>query len=142
MDECGYLRAIAFIGEDAFRGTEFLNNYNAVNSSDFVVIGDVLVAYVGDPTVTSINIDVAGVATIAPGAFVGLESLESINLGAGVKQIHEGAFYKCANLATVTGGEGLEFVASDAFDQTKYITTSPADDPATLDVDESQYLRI
>ena len=134
--------AVAFIGEDAFRGTEFLNNYNAVNSSDFVVIGDVLVAYVGDPTVTSINIDVAGVATIAPGAFVGLESLESINLGAGVKQIHEGAFYKCANLATVTGGAGLEFVASDAFDQTKYITTSPADDPATLDVDESQYLRL
>ena len=132
---------VTYIGESAFRGTEFINTYNEVYHADFAIIGSVLVQYVGDPTATSINVDYAGVTTIAPSAFSGLTALESVNIGDGIKYIYEEAFYKSANLTIVTGGNGLEFVAADAFDQTAYVATRPTDDVATP-VDESQYLRL
>ena len=137
---------VTYIGENAFRGTEFINNYKTETDNDFAVIGSVLVKYVGDTSATSINVDtasalLAGVDTIAPGAFSELTALETVTIGDGIKYIYDKAFYKDKALATVLGGGGLEYVASDAFDQTEYVSTRPVNDPATL-TDESTFLRI
>lgn len=137
---------VTYIGESAFRGTEFINGYKTATGNDFAVLGSVLVKYVGDTAVTEINVDTAsalltGVDTIAPGAFSKLTALETVTIGDGIKFIYEKAFYKDTALATVLGGGGLEYVASDAFDQTAYISTRPVDDPATP-ADESTFLRI
>ena len=137
---------VTYIGESAFRGTEFINGYKTATGNDFAVLGSVLVKYVGDTAVTEINVDtasalLAGVDTIAPGAFSELTALETVTIGDGIKFIYEKAFYKDTALATVLGGGGLEYVASDAFDQTAYISTRPVDDPATP-ADESTFLRI
>lgn len=133
--------AVNYIGESAFRGTEFINSYRQTYGKDYAVIGTVLAQYVGDVNATTLMVDVEGVTTIAPSAFSGLSALESVTIGDNVKYIYEKAFYKNTNLITVNGGDGLEFVAADAFDQTAYVTSRPADDTSTP-VDESQYLRI
>ncbi|MBR2485083.1 MAG: leucine-rich repeat protein, partial [Clostridia bacterium] len=137
---------VTYIGENAFRGTEFINGYKTATGNDFAVIGSVLVKYVGDTTVTEINVDTANallenVDTIAPGAFSELTALETVTIGDGIKYIYDKAFYKDTALATVLGGGGLEYVASDAFDQTAYVSTRPVDDVATP-TDESTFLRI
>ena len=137
---------VTYIGENAFRGTEFINGYKTATGNDFAVIGSVLVKYVGDTNATSINVDTASallenVDTIAPGAFSELTALETVTIGDGIKYIYDKAFYKDTALATVLGGGGLEYVASDAFDQTAYVSTPPVNDPATT-TDESTFLRI
>ena len=50
---------VTYIGENAFRGTEFINGYKTATGNDFAVIGSVLVKYVGDTAVTEINVDTA-----------------------------------------------------------------------------------
>ena len=129
---------ISYVGEDAFRGTEYINSYAEVNGVDFAVLGNVLVEYVGDNTEKEINIDTMSVLlsevdTIAPGAFSGLLALEKVTIGDGIEQIYDRAFYGNSSLISVEGGAGLAYVASDAFDGTKYIETVPAN---------GEYLRI
>ena len=121
---------ISYIGEDAFRGTEYINSYAERNGVDFATLGRVLVKYVGDTTETEINIDTMSVLlseidTIAPGAFSGLTSLEKVIVGDGILQIYDKAFYGDSNLLEVEGGADLTYVAADAFDGTKYISTQP-----------------
>ena len=130
---------VTYVGEDAFRGTEYINSYADREGRDFAVLGNVLVKYVGDINETEINIDTMSVPylsevdTIAPGAFSGLMALESVTIGSGIEQIFDRAFYGDSNLLTVNGGADLSFVAADAFDGTKYISTVPAN---------GEYLRI
>ncbi len=128
---------VTYIGEDAFRGTEYINSYAENNGVDFATLGKVLVKYVGDKDETEINIDTMSVLlsevdTIAPGAFSGLLALEKVVIGDGIEQINDRAFYGNSNLKEVVGGQGLVFVASDAFDGTKYIT----------ETGENEYLKL
>ena len=138
--------SLTYIGEDAFRGTEYINSYAERTGHDFATLGKVLVKYVGDQDVREIDINtmtalLGEVDTIAPGAFSGLTTLETVNIGDGIAYIYDKAFYKNGNLVNVNGGAGLVFVAADAFNQTAYISTQPQDKAATT-IDESQYLRI
>ncbi len=137
---------INYVGESAFRGTELINSYKETHGTDFAVLGNVLVEYVGDKNVTSVDIDttnplLANVDTIAPGAFVELAALESVTIGDGIRYVYDRAFSRCSVLVAVSGGADLEYVASNAFDNTPYINARPTDNEETS-VDESQYLRI
>lgn len=132
------------IGKDAFVSTEWLNTYaERHDGSQFVTLGTVLIGYVGDSSVTTLDISsLSGITVIAPYAFQKLSDLETIVLGDEVKTIGEYAFYNDKKLATVSGGDNLEYIASSAFETTAFFSTTPADDPDTADVDESTYLRI
>ena len=138
--------ALTYVGEDAFRGTEYINSYAERTGNNFATLGKVLVKYVGDSDVEVIDIDtmsylLGSVDTIAPGAFSGLANLKTVKIGEGIAYIYDKAFYKNENLVNVNGGAGLVFVAADAFGQTAFITTQPQDKTETA-IDESQYLRI
>ena len=129
---------VNYVGEDAFRGTEYINSYAERNGVDFAVLGNVLVKYVGDTDVREINIDTMSVLlsevdTIAPGAFSGLLALEKVIIGDGIEQIYNRAFYGNTNLLTIEGGAGIVYVAADAFEGTKYIDSVP---------ENGEYLRL
>ncbi len=136
---------ITYVGEDAFVSTSWLNEH----SDDFVVVGNVLVKYnsvVGEDGTVNIDTDSAllqNVKSIAPAAFKGITALESIVLGSGIERVEDYAFYNCINLESVTVGEdsALNYVGSAAFNNTKYISTAPADNASTP-IDETKFLQI
>ncbi len=95
----------------------FLNNSRYVPSvisseNDFLICGDVLLAYRG----IAPSFDVPyGVRLIAAGAFAGHEEIEAVNLPDTCQIICEGAFEGCSSLALVNVGEELSIVRDRAF---------------------------
>ncbi len=95
----------------------FLNNSayvpSAVSSdNDFLICGDVLLAYRGIAS----SFDVPwGVRLIAAEAFAGHEEIENVNLPDTLEIICEGAFEGCSSLSSIYTGEGLTVVRDRAF---------------------------
>lgn len=136
---------ITSIGKDAFVSTEWYNYYAQNNGTEFVSLGTVLIGYVGDQTVTELDLsgsEFDNLTVIAPYAFYKLSNLEKITIGDSFKEIGSCAFFQSTNLKTIEGGANLEYIAADALKETAFINSKPADDPETSDVDESTYLRI
>lgn len=133
------------IGKDAFVSTEWLNTYAEKKGTEFVSLGTVLIGYVGDTSITTIDLSSGtfdSLTVIAPYALQKLSNLETVIIGDSFKTIGDYAFYRNEKLATVSGGANLEYISSTAFNLTAFIETVPVDDEATADVDESTYLRI
>lgn len=133
------------IGKDAFVSTEWLNTYAEKKGTEYVSLGTVLIGYVGDSSVATMDLSTSefdNLTVIAPYAFQGLANLESVVIGDSFKEIGEYAFNRATKLESVSGGSNLEYIAATAFEGTKFITNAPADDASTTDVDESTYLRI
>ncbi len=95
----------------------FLNNSAYVASgisseNDFLICGDVLLAYRG----AAISFDIPwGVRLVAAGAFAGHEEIQSVTFPDTLEIICEGAFEGCSSLAEITVGEGLSTVRDRAF---------------------------
>lgn len=100
-----------FIGCGAFEGTAYMTNLTA-DKDGFVIVGKVLVKYIGDST--SVRIP-KGIKMISD-AFKGNETIVDIATGDSVKTIGLDAFYKCSNLKTVIIGKNVSSIDSSAFD--------------------------
>lgn len=96
------------IGEDAFAGTPWYNNYNG----DFVMIDDILVKYKGNSDVVYLP---DGVNVIAEGAFRGNTDVKKVIIPDGVSAISRNAFYDCTGLTSVDLPVGLTSIDYKAF---------------------------
>lgn len=85
---------LSYIGDKAFNGTVYLNDLSS-NNSDFVIINNILVSYVGEAKEVVIP---DNVIAIAGGAFAGNCNVEKIVLGENTSLICNGAFDFCSNL--------------------------------------------
>lgn len=98
LSDCSNLYVViapkmSYMEMGALDGTEWLNR----QTSDVVKLGDVLVLYQGEAN----KICIEQVRSIAPMAFAGNKTLESITLNYGLSNIGEGAFLGCENLSSV-----------------------------------------
>ena len=106
---------------DAFEGTPWKANL----PSDFVVVGNKLLAYVGNggdvviPSAVGDNT----ILEISANVFKGNTTITSISFGVGsyLNTIPAGAFEGCVNLEKVTFPEDIEYVGKDAFKGTKWL---------------------
>lgn len=139
---------VSYVGENAFAHSEWLADFESAydtspgTATPFVSLGSVLIKFVGDPEVTSIDISQTAFKSIAPQAFRGLPALTNVTLGDKIENVYSRAFYNCLELQIVDAGSALRYVESDALENTKYLNTRPQDDPATETVDESTFLRL
>ncbi len=71
-------------------------------------------AFIGNNTLQEINLG-AGTETIAEKAFFNCKTLKSVSFGPAVKSIDDHAFYGCAALTKVVLPEGLQKIGESAF---------------------------
>ncbi len=105
----------------AFEGTP----WKASLTSDFIVVGNKLLAYVGmggDVVIPS-GVDGNSILEISPNAFQGNTSITSISFGAGsyLNRIPAYAFAGCVNLEKVILPTSIEYVGVNAFEGTKWL---------------------
>lgn len=96
------------IGEDAFEGTAWYDNYNG----DFVIIDDFLIKYKGKSSVISIP---DNVKKIAKGAFKDNDYIVKAVLPDTVTELDDDVFYGCTKLKTVVLSENLLSIGYKAF---------------------------
>ena len=105
----------------AFEGTAWKANL----TTDFIVVGTKLLAYVGNggDVVIPSGVDGNSILEMSPTVFQGNESITSISFGLGsyLSSIPANAFNGCVNLEKVTFPEGIEYVGQDAFKGTKWL---------------------
>lgn len=89
--------------------TEYISRDGVVYSAD----GKTLILYPAGLTAESFTVP-AEVETIAAGAFVVNQSLQSVDLG-NVLEVGDSAFYGCSALASVTFSDELVMIYDDAF---------------------------
>lgn len=107
----------------AFLGTPYLTNWQMTDDSDnYLMVGDgILLSYKGEGG----NITVPeGTKTIAPGCFLGNESITGVSIPGSVKTIGEDAFNGCTALNTLSLSSGLEKIEDRAFKNTGLSTLS------------------
>lgn len=93
---------------DALYTTKWFREYQG----DFVMLGDILVAYRGKETEVTVP---DGIAVIGASAFEGNPFITTVSLPASVKEIRTAAFYKCTSLQVVTTMDSLEKIGDKAF---------------------------
>ena len=96
------------IGEDAFEGTTWYDNYNG----DFVIIDDFLIKYKGKSTVISIP---DNVKKIAKGAFKNNGYIVKAVLPDTITELDDDVFYGCSKLRTIVLSENLLSIGYKAF---------------------------
>ncbi len=105
------------VGEDAFKGNEYIEKVNFNGSVlewatiDFknafanpLYYGNML--YVNGELIANINL--TGIDKVANFAFINCENLTAVTIGEGVTDVGERAFHNCENLETIELGEGLK----------------------------------
>ena len=103
--------SVAFVGENAFDGTAWLNN----QSDGLVYAGLVAYKYKGTlPENASIDIK-EGTTCIGGGLFGNHKNLTSINIPKSVTYIGDGAFYDCIGLTSVNLPENVTYIGNSAF---------------------------
>lgn len=99
----------------------FISITVASASSDFVIKDGVLTSYKG----TSSDVVVpSSVYKIAPKAFEGNTSIQSVTFSENLYSIGDKAFYTCTSLKTVNGGKNVSYVGAYAFASTKFLNSS------------------
>lgn len=96
------------IGEDAFEGTTWYDNYNG----DFVIIDDFLIKYKGKSTVISIP---NNVRKIAEGAFKNNGYIVKAVLPDTVTELDDDVFYGCVKLETIVLSKNLLSIGYNTF---------------------------
>lgn len=82
------------------------------NSEDFLILGEILVAYRGDDTEVIIP---DGVTVIGRSAFEGNPFITTVSIPPSVKEIRTAAFYKCTSLQVVTTADSIVEIGDMAF---------------------------
>lgn len=103
-----YKSEIQVIGENAFDGTFWFDNYQG----DFVIIDDILIKYKG--TAKEVRLP-ANISKIAKGAFKGNEFIEKVILSDIVTLLADGVFENCINLHTVVLPKALLQISNKVF---------------------------
>ncbi|NCA92023.1 hypothetical protein EOM82_02055 [bacterium] len=103
-----YKSKITSIGEDAFSGTAWFENYRG----DFVIIDDILVKYKGQAKVVSVP---SNIAIIAEGAFKNNDYVEKIILASEITILSDSVFENCTQLNTVVLPEKLMQIGNSVF---------------------------
>lgn len=120
---------LSYIGDKAFNSTLYLYGLSS-NNSDFVIINNILISYVGDDEIVVIP---NNVTAVAGGAFAGNSDVKKITLGENTSLICDGAFDHCSNLKdivfTYNGLVEVELKSLDSLSTSLVIT-----------IDDSQYL--
>ena len=119
---CNALNNVVFNGSpstiepDAFQGSSWVNGI----STEFVVLGDVLLKYNGN----SKNIVVPeGIRSIAPGAFSYNATVESVVLPETLEEVGTNAFLHCYFLKDITIPATVSHIGAGAFDDTEWLNT-------------------
>lgn len=123
-------QSVTEIGYQAFYGTP-LQEKNAGSAffyGDYMIANGILIAYLGDPGATRVEIPESfdngqiTIVSIGTGAFAEFKELQSVKLPSTVKRIEDKAFEKCVKLESIDFNNAvLEYVAGSAFNDTKYI---------------------
>ncbi len=103
-----YKSKITFIGEDAFVGTSWFENYRG----DFVIIDDILVKYKGQAKEVLIP---SNISIIAEGAFKNNEYVEKVILSSNINVLSDSMFENCTELITVILPENLMQIGNKVF---------------------------
>lgn len=113
--------SLQFIGDSAFIGSVWEEEYYQQTGEKFIIINDVLYKYVGNGE-TSVDIP-EGVASIASGSFKKQNSIKTVNLSRSVKNIYNFAFENAGALEAIKVPEGaaLSFIGENAFSSTEFI---------------------
>ena len=99
----------------------FISITVASASSDFVIKDGVLTSYKG----TSSDVIIpSSVYKIAPKAFEGNTSIQSVTFSDNLYSIGDKAFYTCTSLKTVKGGKNVSYSGAYAFASTKFLNSS------------------
>lgn len=125
LAEVTFRNTLVELDMNAFNGTPWKENL----TSDFIVVGNTLLAYVGTSTSVVIpsGVDGNGILEISPNVFQGNTTITSLSFGAGsyLSSIPANAFNGCVNLESVTFPEEIEYVGQDAFKGTKWYANLP-----------------
>lgn len=96
----------------AFEHTAWLEQFLNYGDADYLISGNVIVAYRGN----SSQVDIPeGVRIIAADAFAGHSEITSVNLPDSIEVIGEGAFENCSNLSKISGGTNVKQIKDRAF---------------------------
>jgi hypothetical protein len=131
--------SITSVGENAFTGTNWFDNY----LGDFIIINDVLIRYKGKAEIVKIpssikkiadgafrdNIDVKiviisdGVVSLGKNMFLGCTNLVSVVLSATIESIGDNAFANCTKLVDINFeiAKDLAMISSSALDNTGWL---------------------
>lgn len=106
---------VSVFGEDAFKGTAWLENYE----SDYVVIGGKLIDYIGESGEIVIPENVTKIYSYV---FAGNEDITSVTFSRYnlMTEIEADTFEGCTNLESVTLSENIENVDRTAFENTSW----------------------
>ncbi len=110
--------SVSVFGEDAFKGTAWLENYE----SDYVVIGGKLIDYIGEGGEIVIPENVTKIYSYV---FAGNEDITSVTFSRYnlMTEIEADTFEGCTNLESVVLSENIENVDRTAFENTSWIQT-------------------
>lgn len=95
----------------AFAHTALVENFNG-SGTDFLVVGDVLLAYNGSDSQVFVP---GGIRVIAAEVFAGHGEIQSVRLPDSVVVVGEAAFEGCTGLSQVNLGAGVEQIKDRAF---------------------------
>lgn len=104
--------SIATVGVQAFQFTPWISEYVDNSKEELVVLGDVLIKYLGSDSVVVIP---EGIRLIETEAFRDNESLAKVVFPNSLTQVAPAAFRDCINLKEAVVNERLEFIGSLAF---------------------------
>lgn len=96
----------------AFLYTEWLESFMESGSEDYLISGDILVAYRGTEDIVEIP---DGVRMIVAEAFANHTEIKRVIMSEELEIIGEGAFEGCSNLSKVLWGKNLECIKDRAF---------------------------
>lgn len=99
---------LELLAADAFRNTKWYQK----SKEDYLVLGQMLVAYLGKNTVAEVP---EGIRVINESAFEGNAALTTVVLPDSVTEIRRAAFYRCTSLQVAELSDALESVGDRAF---------------------------
>ena len=125
LTEVTFRTTLVELDMNAFNGTPWKENLD----SDFIVVGNTLLAYIGTSAnvVIPSGVDGNSILAISPNVFQGNTTITSLSFGTGsyLNSIPANAFNGCVNLESVTFPEEIEYVGQDAFKGTKWYNNLP-----------------
>lgn len=103
---------IKFIGDRAFKGTEWFDSKASADSNGFLTVNGMLINYLGSETKVTVP---DTVSRINVAAFEKNESITEVTLPASVTVIDDYSFYKCTALKKATVKGNITSIGKSAF---------------------------
>ncbi len=133
-DANGKSLEITSVGENAFQGTGWLGKIDQNVDNQWVVVGKVIIKYVGNQNIVEVGTGIAnapnfpeGAQILGANAFAEATSLNKIVIGKDIVRIDNKAFANCLNLQNISveknidGKFNLIYIGETAFEDTMWV---------------------